>query len=61
MGVIFDRTTSARFLNLEASRRLGDNWKLNMEARAYAGLPSTNILYGFRNDDYLQIELARFF
>lgn len=61
MGVIFDRTTSARFLNLEASRRLGDNWKLNMEARAYSGLPPTNILYGFRNDDYLQIELARFF
>ncbi len=61
MGVIFDRTTSGRFYNIEASRRLGSNWKLNLEARAYAGLPPTDILYGLHKDDYFQLELARYF
>lgn len=61
MGVIFDSGTDTHFINVEGSRRVGDNWKLNMEARAYNGLKTTDLLYSIRNDSYVQIELARYF
>lgn len=61
MGVIFDRDTNTQFFNIEGSRRLGENWKLNVEARGYSGLSPADLLYSIRNDDYLQIELARYF
>lgn len=61
VGVIADRDSDARFYNLEASRRIGDQWKLSVEARAFADIPHGDPLFGFRRDDYLQLELARYF
>lgn len=61
LGVIADRHTSARLYSLEASRRLTDHLKLVVEARAFAGSRPQDPLYGFRRDNYLQLELAYFF
>ena len=62
MGVIIDRKdTNQRGLFVEASRRLGDSWKLNLEARLFSNVPGTHALFGVRNDDYIQLELARYF
>ncbi len=61
VGVIFDNETDTHFINVEGSRRLGDNWKLNIEARAYNGLKPADLLYSIRNDSYMQIEVARYF
>lgn len=61
MGVINDRRRAARFFNLEASRRIGGHYKLSLEARAFAGAPATDPTYFWRRDDYLQLELARYF
>ncbi len=61
MGVIFDTASDAHFINVEGSRRLGDKSKLNIEARAYNGLKPIDVLYSIRNDNYIQIELARYF
>ncbi|MDH5512101.1 MAG: hypothetical protein OEY27_02715 [Gammaproteobacteria bacterium] len=61
IGVINDRRSAARFFNLEAGRRLGGHYKLSLEARAFAGAPATDPAFFWRRDDYLQLELARYF
>ncbi len=61
VGVIMDLDNQGQFYNVEASRRLGDNWKLSLEARAYANLDDTEIIYPLRNDGYIQLELAWYF
>lgn len=60
-GLILDRGDRSRMFNLEASRRLGEAWKLSIEARAFASIPTDSLFYGLRKDDYLQAELARYF
>ena len=60
-GAIFDIDSSASFYFLEASRRLGENWKLSLEAYIYADMPKDDLFYGFRNEDFIQLELAWYF
>lgn len=50
-----------RFYNIEAERRLGDSWKLGLEARLFTDIHPSNPLYDIRNDDYVQINLEWFF
>ncbi len=61
VGTIQDRRSHARFFNVETSRRLGSLWKLSLQARAFTHIPVNDPLFGMRQDDYLQIELARYF
>ncbi|MCR4301164.1 MAG: hypothetical protein NUV51_06095 [Sulfuricaulis sp.] len=61
VGVIDDRRSAARSFNLEASRRLGAHYKLSLELRAFTGAPATDPVFVWRRDDYLQLELARYF
>lgn len=60
-GVLFDRTSSAKFYSVEASRRLGDNWKLAVEARFFSGASSTDQAYFLRDDDHIRAELSYHF
>jgi hypothetical protein len=60
-GVIADRHSSARFFNLEASRRFGNNIKLTVEGRIFSNMAPSEALYNLRDDDYLQAELAYYF
>lgn len=60
-GVIVDRDTHAVFGSIEANRRLSDNWKLALESRFFSNLDELDPLYGLRDDDYLQLELIRYF
>jgi hypothetical protein len=60
-GVIVDRETHAVFGSIEANRRLTDHWKLSAEARFFSGLDDLDPLYGLRDDDYLLIDLIRYF
>ena len=60
-GVIVDLDTGATFANVEASRRLGDRWVLELEARALAYIPASDVLYSLRRDDYAQLRLAWYF
>ncbi len=61
IGLMFDRHSQAKSWNLEASRRLGESWKLSLEARALEQIPSKDLSYGMRKDDYIQLELAWYF
>jgi len=60
-GVIFDLDSSARSYLVEASRRLGDDWKLSLEAYFFSNIPADAPNYGFRHEDFLRLELAWYF
>ncbi len=61
VGMIHDMDGSANSINIEASRRLGQNWKLALEYRGNNVVEATDRLYPIRMDDYLQIELLHYF
>ena len=60
-GFSQDLDSSARLLSLEASRRLGDNWRLSIEARAFFDLPKDDLIYSLRDDDFIGLEIAYYF
>lgn len=60
-GVTFDLDSDAKFFNVEASRRLGDSWKLELESRFFSSIPTDDVQYLLRNDDVIQFSLSRYF
>jgi hypothetical protein len=60
-GLVQDVGTDSRSLFLEANRRFGDNWKLSLEFRAFLSQPESDLLFGLRDDELLQIELFYYF
>lgn len=61
IGSIMDVDGDGQSYNFEASRRIGNNWRLYAEARVLSGLSENNLLYSLRKDDYLQLTLGYFF
>jgi len=60
-GVIFDRRSNEKFYNIEASRRLGDDFKIEVEARFFSGASSSDISYFLRKDHHIRAELSYHF
>jgi hypothetical protein len=60
-GAIVDRSSRATALSVEAERRLGDSWKLELEGRLFFGVPVDDALFGIRDDDNITLRLTRFF
>ena len=60
-GVIADGEGDATNLNLEASRRIGERWKVELEARAWTAVDRDDAMYPLNRDDYVQLTLSRFF
>lgn len=60
-GWVQDIDTDARFLFLEASRRIGEQWTLDLEYRAFLDQPASTFLFALRDDDYLQIGIKYHF
>lgn len=56
-GWVQDVDTNARFLFLEASRRFGDQWTLDLELRTFLDQPPSAFLFSLRDDDLLQVAL----
>ncbi len=61
LGWVQDVDTSARLLFLEASRRFGNNWLLNIEMRLSLDQPASDFLFEQRKDDLFQAELFYYF
>lgn len=62
IGVMADRNHHGFQHNIEASRRIGQSWKLSLEARGQSGVPASDtLLFNLRRDNYLRLELARYF
>lgn len=60
-GVIGDLNGNGYFMNFEASRRIGEYWKIEAEARMFIDIDPADIFSAFDRDDYIQIELGRYF
>jgi hypothetical protein len=48
-------------LRLEASCRLSSHWKQSVESWIFLGIPAVDSLYPLRQDDFLRVEVARYF
>ncbi|MCK5284333.1 MAG: hypothetical protein KAJ86_01960 [Alphaproteobacteria bacterium] len=60
-GFNIDTSTHEIFYNIEAQRRIGDNYDLELSARFFAGSSANEDVYAFERDDYIQIRFARYF
>ncbi len=60
-GAIFDRTSQATVVFVEAERRLGESWKIELEGRIFVNVPDSDVLAGIRNDDLITLRLSKYF
>jgi hypothetical protein len=61
VGVITDLDNGTQLFTMEASRRLGNTWKLTVEGSLFTGTPAGDPLHTLRNDDFIQVEVAKYF
>ena len=61
LGVIVDLDGGGQLLSLEASRRLGESFRLTFDAYLWSDVEDDASLMAFRNEDFVQIELGYFF
>lgn len=61
LGAIKDKDDDSYLITLEANRRLGDNWKMSLQASKFIVDGLDQSLQSFAEDDYLQLELAYYF
>lgn len=60
-GVAYDIDTGETFFNLEAERRFGDDIAFELRVRAFSGANPPDLTYALVRDDYVQIQIAKFF
>ena len=60
-GLITDMNNRSTMLNLEASRRLSNFWKIELEIRLFVDDSRNDPSFGLRNEDYIQLEFFRYF
>ncbi len=60
-GIVQDLDGGGRLLNIEASRRIGEDWKLGVQLRAWFSVPENSLFHSLNRDDYAEITLARYF
>lgn len=50
-----------RFYSLELGRRFNEKWKIEAEARFFSSIEDGSTESYFRDDDYIQVEIRRYF
>ena len=60
-GLGYDLDTSETYLNIEADRRLGNDTVLELRARFFTNAEPADTSFAIENDDYLQLQLSRYF
>jgi len=60
-GVGYDLQTSETYVNIEAERRLGEDTVLELRARFFTNAEPSDTGYAINKDDYLQLQLSRYF
>ena len=57
-GAIVDRDSGATLASVEASRRLSDRWKLELEGRFFTNIPQKDQLAAIASDDHITDRLS---
>jgi len=60
-GLVVDAEDQSTLLSIEAERRLGDAWKLEVESRWFINVDRGNLLQSVSDDSYLTVRLRRYF
>lgn len=60
-GAGYDTDSGETFVNMEAERRLGDNFVLELRARFFTNISPADATFWLKNDDYLEFSLSRYF
>jgi len=60
-GGIFDLDHDSKSFRLEASRRIGQDYKLSIEGRLFSAINPRDPLAAFATDDFIRVELTRYF
>jgi len=60
-AVGYDLDTSETYVNIEADRRLGEDYVLELRARFFTNANLSDTSFAIENDDYLQVQLSRYF
>ena len=58
---VVDRNTGGTFVSFEGKRRVGQDWTVGLETRAFLGMQSTDPLYALRRDAYVEVNVTRYF
>ncbi|MDH5765009.1 MAG: hypothetical protein OEZ38_03245 [Gammaproteobacteria bacterium] len=61
MGFIIDRDTHETLVNIEASKRIGNNWKAELEARLFNNIKPGSLINDYKTDDFIQLNIAYYF
>ena len=60
-GGAFDVNRSTRIFSVEASRRFGNSWRVELETRLFHNVSDREFVYVIRNDSFLQFSASKFF
>ncbi len=60
-GLIYDWERGSQLCTLEASQRIGESLKLDIEGKFFHAIDSHDLLYSLRKDSHLMAELSYFF
>ena len=60
-GLVRDLDTGELIFNVEAERRLGDSFVIELRARVFSGADPQDLTYSLASDDYLQLQLTKYF
>lgn len=61
-GAIQDVDQTTRLYSIEASRRIGNDWRIYLEGRWFSNIDDNEVLLQqLDREDYIQIEVTRFF
>ncbi len=62
IGGIADLEKSSRIFSIEASRRIGNSWKAEIEARVFSNIDTQDVLLSnFKEDSFLKFSISKFF
>jgi hypothetical protein len=60
-GLVLDLDNQSRFWSLEAGRRLGADWRLDLVLRVFSGASDLDPIGVFQRDDYASLSVKRYF
>ncbi|NQZ56650.1 MAG: hypothetical protein HRT88_04165, partial [Lentisphaeraceae bacterium] len=60
-GVITDLEGNGLAFSLEASRRIGDSFKISVELRSFHGINDDDSLAAFKKDNFAQLSVIKYF
>ncbi len=61
MGALVDLGDGSQSWRAEGSRRLSDGWTIGLEAQLLTHVDQNNLVYAFNADDFIRLELKRYF